>query len=100
MASSDLVTMWLLCLNLFEFEMSDRIFFKQEFASTADLTDIKQVYDSILDAIDSFKNVVDQKKVQLVVNQLLNFNKNINIDLIKVLVRSKFISKNNESKNG
>lgn len=93
MAPSDLVTMWLLCLNLFEFEMSDRIFFKREFASTADLTDIKQVYDSILDAIKSFTVVVKQENVHLVVNQLLNFNKKINTSLIKALIQAKLTSK-------
>jgi glycosyltransferase involved in cell wall biosynthesis len=94
MAPSDLVTMWLLCLNLFEFEMSDRIFFKREFASTADFTERKQVYDSILDAVDSFTNVVDRKKVQLVVNEILKFNLLINPNLIKVLIELNLVSKN------
>ena len=84
MAPSDLVTMWLLCLNLFEFEMSDRIFFKRHFASTANFTDRKQVYDSILDAVDSFTNVVDRKKVQLVVKEILKFNLLINPNLAAV----------------
>ena len=35
LARSDYVTMWELVLDNFEFEMSDRIFFRRQFASTA-----------------------------------------------------------------
>ena len=94
MGPSDLVTMWLLCLNLFEFEMSDRIFFKREYASTANFTNNKDVYDSILDAVSCFINVVEQNKVQLVVNGIMKFNFLINVDLLKVLVDMQLATKN------
>lgn len=95
MAPSDLISMWNLSLNFFEFEMVDRIFFKREFASTAIFTDSKKEYDSILDAIMSFKEEISKDKVQVVIDKLVDFKNNFNATLIQVLIDENLVTKNN-----
>lgn len=94
MAPSDLISMWNLSLNFFEFEMADRIFFKREFASTAIFTDSKKEYDSILDAILSFKEEISKDKVQVVIDKLVDLKNNFYPTLIQVLIDENLVSKN------
>jgi glycosyltransferase involved in cell wall biosynthesis len=90
---SDLITMWKLAFCFFEFEMTDRIFFNREFASTAIFDSENDVYDSLVDAIQVFKQEVSGNKVQIVVGRLTELKKIFNPILIKVLIDEKLITK-------
>lgn len=90
---SDLITMWKLVFHFFEFEMTDRIFFNREFASTAIFDNKNDVYDSLLDAIQVFRSEMCENKVQNVIEKLIDFNKSFNPILIKVLIDEKLITK-------
>jgi glycosyltransferase involved in cell wall biosynthesis len=94
MAPSDLITMWNLIFYSFEFEMVDRIFFKREYASTANFTGSKSEYDSVLDAIQCFKSYVSEASFQLVVDKMFILNRLTSLTILKILVDEKIFSKN------
>ena len=85
MTPSDMSTMWMLCVKGFEFEMTDRIYVKRNFASTALLDNRNQVISSISNAIIVFSNNSTDREFSLVYDSLVNFNNLINPYLIAAL---------------
>lgn len=116
LAPYDLVTMWKLVINYFEFEMSDRIFFIRKYASTASgaYFNNKNIYESIKDAVYSLTNDLPNDQMRLIINYFeacpifnpLIFNILIELKLlnrkliqrktIKMLIRNPFIVRHKE----
>lgn len=91
---SDQTTMWGLCLNGFEFEMVDRIFFRREFSSTAFSLNEKLYFNSYLGAIEILTDKIDEQNLKRIISSLLSFKKNINPTLIRALTYLRLVSKN------
>lgn len=75
LAPSDWVTMWKLSINYFEFEMSDRIFFKREDASTAsneNLNSKKNLDEASKDAILNLLKTLSKRESGLILNYFYN----------------------------
>lgn len=90
LAAGDLVTLWKLLVSFFEFEMSDRIFFKRTNAGTAKDFTKKDFKDSLDDAfLNLFEDInsLDQKQI---LRYILNNSFN-NKGIIKSLYRVKKI---------
>ena len=68
LAPSDLVTMWKLAVNYFEFEMVDRVFFNREFASTASGSNYSysNIKESFSDAISCLKIDLTETKFDVI----------------------------------
>jgi len=92
LAPSDLVTMWKLIINHFEFEMTDRIFFNRVFASTATNSNMsyKNIKESIIDAIKCLEMNVSESGFNLL---LENFKSNsyFNPFMLNILIENNYL---------
>jgi glycosyltransferase involved in cell wall biosynthesis len=91
---SDQTTMWALCLNAFEFEMADRVFFIRELASTAHSLNNKLYLDSYQGALDVLITKLDERDLKVIISNLLSFKNNFNPILINALIQKKITTKN------
>lgn len=94
LAPSDIVTMWKLSIHLFEFEMSDRIFFVREFASTASGSNYtyRNQKDSYKDAISCLKkDLVEEKFVALL--ERFKVTSNFSPFLFNILIENKHLKR-------
>jgi len=90
---SDLVTMWGLCFDFFEFEMSDRIFFSRYFATIAGPESKINDYNAILDAIKVTNDKLSTEHFRILIDNFLKFDRYINPLIIKVILKEKLFSK-------
>ncbi len=92
LAPSDLVTMWKLSINHFEFEMADRIFFNREFASTASGSNYSynNRKDSFLDAISCLKRDLPEEKFEVLLEKFKSTT-NFSPFLFNVLIENKYL---------
>lgn len=99
LAPSDLVTMWKLSLNHFEFEMTDRIFYNREYASTA--TELNFSYDnkkdSISEAINCLKLDLEIDKFDMLIEK---FKRTTNFSpfLFNVLIEDRYLKRSHFKK--
>jgi glycosyltransferase involved in cell wall biosynthesis len=92
LAPSDLVTMWKLAINHFEFEMVDRIFFNREFASTASGPNYSysNIKDSFSDAISCLKSDLPEEKFEVLLEKFKSTT-NFSPFLFNVLIENKYL---------
>lgn len=94
LSPSDMVTMWKLVINQFEFEMSDKIFFIRKQAGTAVGQHFKysNIVESIVDSINALKKKLKAEEFQQVI-ELLKLTKTISPMLASILIVYKFTKK-------
>lgn len=93
LASSDLVTLWKLIIRYYEFEMSDRIFFKRTNASTANGSKYNRrtIQDSLDDAFFNLFKYIQDSKQKLILRYIIKSSFD-NINIINSLFRLNKIS--------
>ena len=90
LAPSDFLTMWMLIVNSFEFEMSDRIYFERTKAATATKMKPSDIFNSYEDVFSSLIERLTKEQFNMILDYISSTNW-YNINVLKLIHVKKLI---------